>query len=214
MKQGRVSVRLINTLLAAACIAFTSSALHAKTDALATLFDYQVTRANGEPLRLTQVTAQVADADVVLIGEWHGHPGVHRFQTELLSQLASEHSVALSMEQFSRDAQPVLNQYLAGEIGEDTLKRQANAWDNYDGSYRPPISASLRPICTMAAPAKQTRNMPLSLPGMPPWPKASSRIMTLTPTAKLCMSPGVFTWLRGWEPPHKFTPATLNCALH
>ncbi|OOE67203.1 hypothetical protein BZG20_07115 [Salinivibrio sp. IB868] len=152
MKQGRVSVRIISAWLAAACIVFTSSTLHARTDALATLFDYQVTRAEGESLSLTQVARQVSDADVVLIGEWHGHPGVHRFQAELLSQLASEHPVALSMEQFSRDAQPVLDQYLAGEIGEDTLKRQANAWDNYDGSYRPLIElAKQRQIEVIAA---------------------------------------------------------------
>ena len=117
-----------------------------------TLFDYQVTTPEGQPLTLNQVADRVEKADIILIGEWHSHPGVHRFQTELLNQLASRHPVVLSMEQFSRDAQPVVNQYLAGEIGEDTLKRRANAWDNYNGSYRPLVElAKQRQLDVIAA---------------------------------------------------------------
>nr|WP_128080619.1 ChaN family lipoprotein [Salinivibrio socompensis] len=103
-------------------------------------------------MTLNQVADRVEKADIILIGEWHSHPGVHRFQTELLNQLASRHPVVLSMEQFSRDAQPVVNQYLAGEIGEDTLKRRANAWDNYNGSYRPLVElAKQRQLDVIAA---------------------------------------------------------------
>lgn len=75
---------------------------------------------------------------MILIGEWHTHAGIHRFQTDTLKQLIqNEQSVALSMEQFSRDNQPVVNSYLNDEIGEQTLIKQANAWPNYESDYRP-----------------------------------------------------------------------------
>lgn len=41
------------------------------------------------------------------------------------------------MEQFSRDAQPILNKYLTDQIGEQTLIQQAKAWPNYESDYRP-----------------------------------------------------------------------------
>ncbi|GAK84972.1 uncharacterized iron-regulated protein [Vibrio ponticus] len=80
------------------------------------------------------------NADVILVGEWHTHTGIHRFQTDLLAELLTTNSdIALSMEQFSRDAQPIVDQYLAGKIGEQPLITQANAWPNYPSDYRPLI---------------------------------------------------------------------------
>ncbi|SIN96715.1 ChaN family lipoprotein [Salinivibrio sp. ES.052] len=146
----------------AACIVFAvglvlSPAVQATPDSVNTLYDYQATTPSGQPLSLIQVADHVENADIVLIGEWHSHPGVHRFQTELLNQLADRHPVALSMEQFSRDAQPVVEQYLSGDIGEDTFKRRANAWDNYDGSYRPLMElAKQRQIDVIAANAPKS----------------------------------------------------------
>jgi uncharacterized iron-regulated protein len=142
LKPRFLQLRATQWLLAASLVlspVSVATASQPTSASINTLFDYQVATAQGQSLSLTQVADNVEKADIVLIGEWHSHPGVHRFQTELLNQLASRHSVALSMEQFSRDAQPVVNQYLAGDIGEDTLKRRANAWDNYNGSYRPLI---------------------------------------------------------------------------
>jgi len=63
---------------------------------------------------------------------------VHLMQAQLFAQLYSQNpNIALSMEQFTRDHQPVLNQYLAGAIGEQTLIKDANAWPNYTSDYRP-----------------------------------------------------------------------------
>ncbi|HEY5715982.1 MAG TPA: ChaN family lipoprotein, partial [Psychromonas sp.] len=77
-------------------------------------------------------------ADVVLVGEWHGHSGIHRFQTDLLRAMTQRNpNLALSMEQFTRDKQEIVDQYLAGEIGEATLIKEADAWPNYESNYRP-----------------------------------------------------------------------------
>jgi uncharacterized iron-regulated protein len=86
--------------------------------------------------------AQVADAlegfDVVFYGERHGHPGVHLQQMKLLRTLV-EHNPhwVLSFEQFERDVQGIVDDYVARRIGETTLIDKGRAWSNYASSYRP-----------------------------------------------------------------------------
>jgi uncharacterized iron-regulated protein len=41
------------------------------------------------------------------------------------------------MEQFERDVQPVVDDYMAGRIGEENLRSRGRAWSNYAESYRP-----------------------------------------------------------------------------
>ncbi|ENM5769866.1 ChaN family lipoprotein [Vibrio mimicus] len=103
-----------------------------------TFYDYQLATPKGERISIQNLPADIENADVILIGEWHTHAGIHRFQTDLLKQMVENgHPMALSMEQFARDAQPVLDEYLAGEIGEQYLIQKANAWPNYESDYRP-----------------------------------------------------------------------------
>lgn len=103
-----------------------------------TFYDYSVTSPQGTPLSLTELAQALREADIILVGEWHGHPGTHLMQAQLFAQLYNLNSnMALSMEQFTRDKQHVVNQYLAGEIGERTLIKEGNAWPNYSSDYRP-----------------------------------------------------------------------------
>jgi uncharacterized iron-regulated protein len=86
--------------------------------------------------------AQVADAlsgyDVVFYGERHSHPGVHLQQMKLLRALVERNPRwILSLEQFERDVQGVVDDYLAGRIGESALIDKGRAWNNYEASYRP-----------------------------------------------------------------------------
>ncbi|WP_047690736.1 ChaN family lipoprotein [Vibrio sp. ZOR0018] len=105
---------------------------------IAHFYDYQLSTPSGKPLNLNSLPNEIKNADIILVGEWHTHPAIHRFQTELLAQLSRENThVALSMEQFSRDEQEILNRYLAGEIGEQYLISQTRAWPNYQSDYRP-----------------------------------------------------------------------------
>lgn len=101
-------------------------------------YDYQLFSPDAKIIAPSTLPLELLNADVILVGEWHTHAGVHRFQTDLLNHLSSHNpSVALSMEQFSRDKQPILNQYLNGDIGEQVLIKQGNAWPNYESDYRP-----------------------------------------------------------------------------
>lgn len=103
-----------------------------------TFYDYTIRSPEGEVLSIATLASQIQDADIVLVGEWHGHPAAHLLQAQLLAALYSQNtSLALSMEQFTRDKQAIVNDYLADKIGEASLKEEANAWPNYISDYRP-----------------------------------------------------------------------------
>ncbi|ELA6793033.1 ChaN family lipoprotein [Vibrio alginolyticus] len=120
------------------CSSYTHTNSHATSAEVTSFYDYQLYTPSGEHIALSKLPIELQQADVILIGEWHTHAGIHRFQTNMLKQLTSyDRSLALSMEQFTRDKQPVVDAYLRGEIGEQYLMKQANAWPNYESDYRP-----------------------------------------------------------------------------
>ena len=111
--------------------------------ALPDLTAYVLIRTDGGTREPTVVTvAQAADAlahyDVVFLGESHRHPGNHLAEMALFRAIQERvGAVTLSMEQFERDVQPVVDEYLAGKIGETPFLGESRAWDNYATSYRP-----------------------------------------------------------------------------
>lgn len=126
---------LILTLLS--LLGCASLAPKTTNDRLIGYYDYQLYTPDAQATSLERFTTSVTTADVILVGEWHTHPAIHRFQSDLLNQLYRNNSpLALSMEQFSRDKQSVLDQYLAGDIGEQPLITEGNAWQNYQSDYR------------------------------------------------------------------------------
>ncbi|MEJ2913701.1 ChaN family lipoprotein [Pseudoalteromonas sp. C12FD-1] len=93
--------------------------------------------AQAKPVSSVLLEPTLLNADVILVGEWHTHPGVHLFQAKLFEQLSkSNKRTALSLEQFSRAEQPIINQYVKGEIGEQYLIDNTQAWPNYKSDYR------------------------------------------------------------------------------
>ncbi|WP_341663743.1 ChaN family lipoprotein [Vibrio sp.] len=118
-----------------------------------TFYDYQLFSPNAAPISLQKLPQDILKADVILVGELHSHTGIHHFQTDLFNTLSGQgRTIALSMEQFSRDSQPVIDQYLNGEIGEQTLIKEANAWPNYESDYRSVVElAKARQLDIIAA---------------------------------------------------------------
>ena len=85
-----------------------------------------------------QLAKRLASADVVVVGEYHGHHASHLLQARLqLALFQQQAQQILSMEQFETDQQDALNQYLAGSSGENEMIEDTGAWDNYRASYRP-----------------------------------------------------------------------------
>ncbi|GLT14177.1 hypothetical protein GCM10007931_11520 [Vibrio algivorus] len=127
---------LLTLMLISGCSSLVSS--QNNPTSVSSFYDYQLYTPEGDHISLSQWAKNNQTADVILIGEWHTHAGIHRFQTDVLKQfIQNKQNVTLSMEQFSRDSQSVVNSYLNGEIGEQTLIKQANAWPNYESDYRP-----------------------------------------------------------------------------
>lgn len=80
----------------------------------------------------------LASRDLVFFGEQHNDPTTHAAEHAVLAALGDRRShVVLTLEMFERDVQPLVDQYLAGTIGEKDFLAGARPWDNYPSDYRP-----------------------------------------------------------------------------
>ena len=114
-----------------------------------------------ERMSADDAAAVLATYDVVFIGEEHRHPGNHLAEMVLFRAIhARAPALSLSMEQFERDVQPLVDDYLAGKIGENPFTDKARAWDNYDTSYRPLVEYAKEhklPVIAANAPGSVVR---------------------------------------------------------
>lgn len=105
------------------------------------MYEYYLVDVKGKQPKLIDLTNSdggLLDYDIVFIGENHRHPGNHLAQAMIYQRMLDDgKKVMLSMEQFERDTQSTLDDYLAGEIGEWSLRHFGRAWENYQTSYRP-----------------------------------------------------------------------------
>ncbi|UQG55628.1 MULTISPECIES: ChaN family lipoprotein [unclassified Marinobacter] len=112
-------------------------------------------------LTVEQLAKRLANADVVVVGEYHGHHASHLFQAQLqLALFQQQPQQILSMEQFETNQQDALNQYLAGSSGESEMIEDTGAWDNYRASYRPLVEFALShqlPVIAANAPGDIVR---------------------------------------------------------
>jgi len=129
---------------------------------LTNLYDYDVIDSKThQQINVQTLAEQLKDVDVIFMGEFHSHQAAHKLQLDLLQALYNQNpKLILSMEQFTRDAQPILDGYLAGKYGERTLIDEAKAWDHYKGSYRATVEFAREhqiPVIAANAPAMFVR---------------------------------------------------------
>ncbi len=100
---------------------------------------YKLYKANGKQVKYQKMLEAARKADVVFFGELHNNPISHWLQFELTTQLYNDKNgqLVLGAEMFEADNQIALNQYLAGEIDADSLKKSARLWPNYKTDYAP-----------------------------------------------------------------------------
>ena len=132
--------------------------------------DYQVFTGAGEPVSLEDVVAEMGRHQVVFIGEGHDDPTGHMLEVELLkaayaaygtaeSSDTAPRPIALSLEFFQRDVQPILDEYLAGLITERAFRAASRPWPRYETDYRPLIEFSKEngvPVIAANAPRRYT----------------------------------------------------------
>lgn len=93
---------------------------------------------SSDPVSVIELVDRAAECDVIVLGEIHNNDAGHRFQLDVIRELVDRgDSVAVSMEQFERDVQGVVDDYLAGRIDEATFLENSRPWKNYDPHYRP-----------------------------------------------------------------------------
>ena len=129
---------------------------------LTSMYNFQVINsATKSPVSVEKLAAELKDTDVVFMGEFHSHQGSHFLQLQLLEALYKQNpNLILSMEQFTRDSQEVLNKYLSGAYGESTLMEDGNAWPHYKGSYRSIVEFAREnsiPVIAANSPAMHVR---------------------------------------------------------
>jgi uncharacterized iron-regulated protein len=99
---------------------------------------------SGERLSLEALLDAAAEADVVFLGESHTDETTHRVELAVYEGLLARRDgrVVLALEMFERDAQPALDEYLAGRLDEAAFLEQSRPWGNYATAYRPLIEAA------------------------------------------------------------------------
>ncbi|MBL0335958.1 MAG: ChaN family lipoprotein [Chitinophagaceae bacterium] len=89
---------------------------------------------------IDKIVADMASADVLFFGEEHNDSAGHYLENKIFRALHAAYSdnIALSLEMFETDNQTPLNEYLAGQIDESRLAKDARLWSNYK-DYRPMV---------------------------------------------------------------------------
>ncbi len=89
---------------------------------------------------LKDLVDAMAGYDVLFFGEEHNDSVTHYLERQVLGLMFDKFgsNMALSMEMFERDVQPVMDEYLKGFIREKHFTKDARAWSNYR-DYRPMV---------------------------------------------------------------------------
>ena len=117
--------------------------------------------ATGSPVTLGEVARRAADADVVFIGETHGHPTGLATAAALFDEILAirPESTALGLEFYERDDQVALDDYLGGITDEEAFRAATGKPAERD-SHRPMIEsakAAGRPVWAINAPRRYVR---------------------------------------------------------
>jgi uncharacterized iron-regulated protein len=149
--------------------------------------EYRVFTGASEPSSLEAIVAAMGHHDVVFVGETHDDPTAHMLEAELLRRAwrryaapdsagADPRTLALSLEFFPRDVQPILDEYLGGLITEESFLDAGRPWPRYETDYRPLVElAKEKGIDVIAAnaPRRYVRRVSLhgreSLDALSPW---------------------------------------------
>lgn len=134
-----------------------AEALPAEPRTAVQIFDRQ-----GNPTTWEFMRGQVSGADVIVIGETHGHPlGLEAAACLFDDVLANQPDAALLLEFFERDQQVAIDDYLAGVTDEAGFKKAAGRTESsYPPGHRRMIESAKargRPVVAANAPRRYVR---------------------------------------------------------
>lgn len=119
--------------------------------------------ASQKQVSIDDIINDMNKADVLFYGEEHNDSVGHTLELALLNKLIQKFpkKIALSLEMFETDTQPILNEYLNGLIREKNLISDARAWPNYT-DYRPMVELAKEkgiPVIAANAPSRYTNRV-------------------------------------------------------
>jgi uncharacterized iron-regulated protein len=86
---------------------------------------------------LDAIIPQLAQKQVVFVGEIHDRFGHHLAQLEIIKQLYRAHSdLAIGVEYFQRSSQPYLDAYIARELDEKSFLKKTEYFEHWSFDYR------------------------------------------------------------------------------
>lgn len=110
-------------------------------------------------------------ARLVFVGEQHKTAPIHELQRWVLERMLARHGeVALGMEQFQRDEQGLIDDYLAGAIDAAMFEAQAQPWDDYAQYWKPLVElmkAEGRPVLALNVPDEAFDSVYAAFPTSP-----------------------------------------------
>jgi uncharacterized iron-regulated protein len=114
----------------------------------------------------TEIIKALTQAKVVYLAEIHDRPADHQAQLEIITKLYKHNpNLVVALEMFQRPFQPVLDQYLAGEISETDLitqteyeQRWGYDWEMYAPILRFSQNHNL-PLLALNTPTEVTRQV-------------------------------------------------------
>jgi len=92
----------------------------------------------GEARPWAAMIDELAQADVVFVGEQHDDPNTHKLELAILKELSAKgRPVTLAMEMFERDVQGPVTNFGAGKLAEPEFLKFSRPWPRYASDYKP-----------------------------------------------------------------------------
>ncbi len=114
--------------------------------------------ATGKKITMKELAEKSIKKDIIFFGEFHDDSIIHNLQKEYLQELYKLNSkIAVSLEMFERDVQPIMDNYLAGKISEEELIINSRPWPDYLKFYKPLVElakANKAPVIAANIPRK------------------------------------------------------------
>lgn len=100
---------------------------------------YQLFDVRGKKTTYTKLLKDALECEVVLFGELHNNPISHWLELQLAKDIykVKKQNLVIGAEMFETDNQPAIDNYFSGVITQDTFRKQARFWSNYDTDYKP-----------------------------------------------------------------------------
>ena len=98
----------------------------------------------GEARPWAAMIDELAEADVVFVGENHDDPNTHKLELAILQELSAKaRPVTLSLEMFERDVQEPLQHFGMGHMPEAEFLKASRPWPRYVTDYKPLVDFAI-----------------------------------------------------------------------